>query len=445
MSEDSQREQWGSKIGFLLASAGSAIGLGNIWRFPYIAGKNGGGAFLAIYIAIVFVVGASVMLGEFAIGRASQSNAIGAFRKLKGGLWPIVGWMGLAASFLILSYYSVIGGWTMAYIVHSFGSLASISDAAGAKDFFTSFISNPQTEIFYHGLFMIMVVSIVYKGINQGIEKASKVLMPALFVILLILVARAVTLPGAGEGIAFYLKPDFSKVSGSTVIDALGQAFYSLSLGMGVLITYGGYLGPKESIPKSAATVTFLDTFVAFLAGLIIFPTVSAFGVDAGSGPGLTFITLPGIFSRMWGGPVWSAMFFALLFIAAITSAVSLFEVVISYVKDELKWSRKASVLLMGTVIFAAGVPSALSQGAFNLNVAGLSFLDAVDWLSSNVLLTFGGLFVCLFAGWTIHGKICAETTNNGEMPFRLLPLWSLAIKVIAPISIGIIILKGLC
>ncbi|WP_286951619.1 MULTISPECIES: sodium-dependent transporter [Aminobacterium] len=442
--EKMEREQWGSRIGFLLASAGSAIGLGNIWRFPYITGKNGGAAFLVIYIALAFTIGASVMLAEFAIGRAAKKNAVGAFRELKGGVWPLVGWMGLAVAFIILSYYAVIGGWTFAYIFKSFTGLMSLHDISAAQDSFLGFIANPTQVLLAFFVFMLMVVLVVYKGVGQGIERASKILMPGLFIVLLVLVTRALTLPGASKGIAFYLKPDFSKVTGSTIIDALGQAFYSLSLGMGILITFGSYIGKNENIPKSVVTVTFLDTLVAFLAGLIIFPTVFAFGIDAGAGPGLTFITLPAVFSKMWGGMVWSALFFVLLFIAALTSSVSLFEVVVSYCKDELGWSRGKSSLLMGTAIFLFGVPSALSQGAYPINLFGKSFLDAMDWMCNNILLTTGGLLICLFVGWVVTDRIKDDISNKGRLNFALMSPWLLILRFLAPIAIVMIMWSGL-
>lgn len=441
---DAPREQWGSRIGFLLAAAGSAVGLGNIWRFPYITGKNGGAAFLLIYLAIVFSIGASVMLAELVLGRASKRNSVGTFRVLKGGAWPIVGWIGLIVAFLILSYYAVIGGWTMAYIVKSFTGLMSADGAEGAQGVFLSFIASPFQVMIAFSLFMLTVFCIVYRGVGDGIERFAKVLMPGLFIILLILMVRALTLPGAAKGVAFYLKPDFSKVTGATFIDALGQAFYSLSLGMGILVTFGSYLNKKESIPKSVATVTFLDTLVAFFSGLVIFPTVFAFGVDAGAGAGLTFITLPAVFSRMWGGALWSALFFSLLFIAALTSAVSLFEVVVSYCMDELRWSRPKASVVMGLAVFLMGIPSALSNGAVDIRLFGQGFLDGLDWFCSNILLTVCGILICIFAGWVVCDKVKSEVTNDGQVSFSLLAPWLWILRVVAPAAIIIIIYSGL-
>ncbi|NMC77216.1 MAG: sodium-dependent transporter [Candidatus Methanofastidiosa archaeon] len=434
-----EREYWGSKMGFWLAAAGSAIGLGNIWRFPYLTGANGGAAFVLIYVLIAFTIGFSVMLAEFVIGRSTKLNPVGAFQKLKGGPWQIVGWMGVAAGFIILSYYSVIGGWTIKYILSSFTGL--ISPNTDATNYFLNFIGNGPQAILYHAIFMAITIYVVYRGVGKGIEDTCKILMPALFLILVILIIRAVTLPGAFAGVEFYLKPDFSKITGQTLLAALGQAFYSLSLGMGAMITYGSYLGSKKaSLPQSAATVTLLDTSAAFLAGFVIFPTVFAFGVEPGAGPGLTFITLPKVFAMMPGGAIWSALFFLLLCVAAITSAISLLEVVVAYMIDNLKWPRHKASLIIGGAIFLLGIPSALSNGAVPINVFGMAFLDAMDYLASNILLPLGGMLIALFVGWVILGTAKKETTTEGEFKFQ--PVWIWICKVIAPLIIFIIFLN---
>jgi NSS family neurotransmitter:Na+ symporter len=444
MSNDVQREQWGSKLGFILAAAGSAVGLGNIWRFPYITGQNGGAAFVLLYVLLVFIIGFSVMLAEIAIGRSAQLNAVGSFKKLKGGAWPIVGWMGVIAGFMILSFYGVIGGWTMAYIIKSFTGLMAAAESGGAGDAFGGFIANGPVVIAWQAAFMVLTIWVVYRGIGEGIERYCKILMPALFVILLVLIVRSVTLEGAGKGLEFYLKPDFSKLTGATFLAALGQAFFSLSLGMGCMITYGSYLGKKEILPGAAVQVCFLDTMVALLAGLVIFPAVFAFGVEPGAGPGLTFITLPSVFAKMPGGPVWSGLFFLLLFIAALTSAISLLEVVAAYFIDEMKWSRPKAAWIMGGAIFLLGVPSALSLGTMKLQIAGKDFLDAMDFLSSNVLLPLGGLFIALFVGWIWTEKARREVTNDGTVPFGMMTAWLWICRVVAPVAIAYIFITGL-
>jgi NSS family neurotransmitter:Na+ symporter len=438
------REQWGSRFGFIMAAAGSAVGLGNIWRFPYITGKNGGAAFVLVYLAIVFTLGVSVMLAEFVIGRASGLNAVGAFKKLKGGAWPIVGWMGVIAGFIILSFYGVIAGWTIAYMLKSFTGLMAAGAAGKAGDVFGAFITNPVQVVAYQVIFMVATIWIVYKGIGEGIEKYCKIMMPALFAILFVLIVRGVTLPGAEKGLAFYLNPDWSKLNGDTVFAALGQAFFSLSLGMGCMITYGSYLNKKEILPSAALTVAALDTGVAFLAGFAIFPAVFAFGIEPGAGPGLTFVTLPNVFAKMPGGMFFSFLFFLLLFFAALTSSVSLLEVCVAYFKDEMGWSREKASWLLGGIITALGVPSALSLGGKFPKIAGKDFLDAMDFISSNVLLPLGGIFIAVFVGWFWLESGKKEATNEGKAPFAWETVWIWIVRVVAPVAIAWIFVKGL-
>ncbi len=431
------RESWGSQIGFILAAAGSAIGLGNIWRFPYMTGQNGGAVFLIVYLVLVFTIGISAMLAEMAIGRAAQKNPVGAFAALKGGLWPIVGFINITGGFVILSFYSVVAGWTIAYIFKSFTGLATISDPKVLGDMFNQFISDPIQPLIYHAIFMTLTVAIVIGGVSGGIEKWCKILMPALFVILLVLIVRTLTLPGAGKGLAFYLKPDFSKLNAKVVYDALSQAFFSLSLGEGVMITYGSYLAKDTNLPRSSSWVTFLDTLVAFLAGLIIMPAVFVFGFNPAAGPGLTFITLPAVFSKMPGGMFWAALFFVLLLIAALTSSIALLEVVVAYFVDEKGMSRKTAAILFGLLAFLLGIPSSLSLGVWsNFKIMGKTFLNFMDYLSSNILLPTGGIFITLFVGWIITERAKAEATNNGKIQFAWEGLWMIVCKFIAPIAI---------
>lgn len=438
------RDQWGSKFGFIMAAAGSAVGLGNIWRFPYITGKYGGAAFVLVYLAVVIVLGMSVMLAEFAIGRKAKLDAVGSLKKLGGGWWPIVGWMGFTCAFVILSYYAVIAGWTLAYMFKSFGGLMQQAAAGKAGDVFGAFVSDPVQAIMYHILVMVVITSIVYRGISGGIEKSCKVLMPALFGILILLIVRSVTLPGAAAGLKFYLLPDFSKLTSDAILAAVGQGFFSLSLGMGVMITYGSYLSSKEYMPSMTATIVLLDTCVAIMAGLVIFPAVFAFGVDAGAGPGLTFVTLPIVFAKMPMGALFSCAFFALLFIAALTSAISLLEVVVTYAIDELKWSRSKSAILMGTAIMLLGIPSALSVGGHIPQIAGKDFLDAADFVTNNVIMPIGGMLIALFVGWVWTKGAKAEVTNEGTHEFPLYQAWLWVCRVLAPVCIGIIFITGL-
>ena len=439
-----KREQWGSRFGFIMAAAGSAVGLGNIWRFPYLTGKDGGGAFVLVYLAIVIIIGSSLMLAEFAMGRRAKLDSVGAFKKLGGGAWPIVGWMGFFCGFVILSYYAVIAGWTLAYMFKSFGGLMEAAAAGKAGDVFGAFVSDPLQAIAYHGVVMAIVISVVYRGISGGIERSCKILMPALFFILILLIIRSVTLPGSTEGLRFYLLPDFSKLTGEGVLAAVGQGFYSLSLAMGIIITYGSYLGKHEYMPKMTSTIVLLDTCVAIMAGLVIFPAVFAFGVDAGAGPGLTFVTLPIVFAKMPMGAFFSFAFFALLFIAAITSAFSLLEVVVTFAIDELGWSRAKSAVVMGIAIALLGVPSALSVGGHFPKICGKDFLDAMDFITNNAVMPVGGMLTSFFVGWIWTKGAKDEVTNFGEHDFPFYTAWLWVCRVVAPVCIGLIFITGL-
>jgi len=352
--------------------------------------------------------------------------------------------MGVIAGFIILSFYGVIAGWTIAYMLKSFTGLMAAGAAGKAGDVFGAFITNPVQVVAYQILFMLATIWIVYKGVGEGIEKYCKIMMPALFVILAILIVRAVTLPGAGKGLEFYLKPDFAKLTGKAVFAALGQAFFSLSLGMGCMITYGSYLNKKEVLPSAAVTVAFLDTSVAFLAGFAIFPAVFAFNIEPGAGPGLTFVTLPNVFAQMPGGMFFSFLFFLLLFFAALTSSVSLLEVCVAYFKDELGWTREKASWLLGSIITALGVPSALSLGGKFPKIAGKDFLDAMDFISSNVLLPLGGIFIAVFVGWLWLDDGKKEATNEGKVPFAWETAWVWIVRVVAPVAIAWIFVKGL-
>lgn len=439
------RGSWTSRVGFIMAAAGSAIGLGNIWKFPYLTGKNGGFAFLIVYLAIVFTMGISVMLAEVVIGKAAQRNPVGAFAKLGGGLWPLVGFMGLTAGFIILSFYSVVAGWTIAYIIKSPLGLLASTDPKVLGEIFGKFVSDPVEPLIYHAIFMALTVLIVAAGIEKGIERWCKLLIPGLVFILLILIVRAVTLPGAIKGIAFYLAPDFSKINAKVINAALGQAFFSLSLGMGCIMTYASYFPREENAPKSVVWVTFMDTLIAFLAGLVVMPAVFAFGFDPAAGPGLTFITLPAVFAKMPLGVLWAVLFFLLLFFAAITSSISILEVVVAYFVDELGMSRRKAATLFGIIIFFLGIPSSLSLGKWSgFTIMGKVFLDFMDYLASNIMLPLGGIFISLFVGWFFWDKALVEATSEGRYPLTWAFLWKVICRYIAPIAIAWILISGL-
>ncbi|MEG2221085.1 MAG: sodium-dependent transporter, partial [Cetobacterium sp.] len=341
-----ERGNWGSSVGFVLAAAGSAIGLGNLWKFPYLAGKNGGGAFVIVYLSLVVILGFSLMLGEMAIGRRGKSDAYGSYNNIKKG-WGFVGMMGILCCFVIYSYYVVIAGWIVKYI----GLFLSGGMDGDPVEYFSTFISSGTTPIIYSVIMVVATALIVLKGVSGGIEKASKIMMPTLFIFMLIIVVRSVTLPNAMDGIKYFLKPDFSLITPKVIIAALGQVFFSLSLGMGAMITYGSYLSPETKLVKSAFCIPVLDTIIALLAGLAILPAVFSFGLEPTAGPGLIFITLPKVFSAMPFGNIFGVIFFVLVLFAALTSTISLLEVVVSFVVDQFKLDRKKATVLVSTLI----------------------------------------------------------------------------------------------
>ena len=441
--DGTEREQWQSRIGFIAAAAGSAVGLGNIWRFPYITGRYGGGAFVLLYIILLVFIGYPVMNSELLLGRKTQRAAVGTFKALAPGTpWVIVGYMGVLAGFMILSYYSVVAGWAIAYL---FKSGAYMAADAVHGDIFVGLITNPGAILFWHTLFMLFCVGIVAGGIQKGIERWSLILMPALFVLLIILIIRSVTLPGAGAGLAFYLKPDLANFSGEGFLAALGQVFFTLSLGMGCMITYGSYLSKKEDIPLDAKYIVISDTSVAILAGLVIFPAVFAFGLEPGAGPGLTFITIPAVLAQMGpSGHLFGFMFFALLMIAALTSAISLLEVAAAYFIDELKFNRKKATVIMGLLIWLLGFFPALGYSKLShiLPIKGMDMLDSFDFVANNVLLPLGGMLTAAFIGW-YWGTDKAIEEANISASTKLSPSYAFLIKYIVPVAIFLVFLNS--
>ncbi|AKL95851.1 Na+-dependent transporter SNF family [Clostridium aceticum] len=443
--KENNRDQWSSKLGFVLAAAGSAVGLGNLWRFPYTAGQNGGGAFVLVYFGILLLVGFTLMLAELLIGRHTQLNAVGAYRKIRKN-WGWVGGIGVLASFLILSFYSVIGGWVINYLFKAATGAFTVPGTDMA-DLFVSFITNPGQPIIYHGIFAFLTLAIVMGGISGGIEKYSKILMPGLFVMMIVIMLRSVTLPGASEGIRFFLMPDFSKITGEVMLAALGQVFFSLSLGMGVIITYGSYLSKDENIPQSAMIIPLVDTGVALLAGLAILPAVFALGFSPDQGPALLFIILPAVFANMPLGTFFGVIFFLLVLFAALTSSISLLEASVSYIVDEFNWNRKKTALLLGLAVFLLGIPSSLAQGVWSHiePFRELDILDSIDFVASNIMLPLSGFLLCIFIGW-IWGidEALKEATNKGKISFKLAGFWSFLIKWVAPIAILVVFFQGL-
>ncbi len=442
LDQNATRENWGSKLGFILAAAGSAIGLGNIWRFPYVLGENGGFAFLLIYIICVIVVGLPIMGGEMVIGRGSKRNPFGAFKALlPGSLWWVVGAIGILTGFLILSYYNVVAGWTLYYLYLSVtGGISELTNGEFASGTFSGFVTNGGLVVTFQFIFTFLGIFVVSQGVKGGIERYSKILMPTLFILLLLLIGRSVTLPGSMDGLKFLFTPDFSKLNGDVILEAMGQAFYSLSLGMGVMITYGSYLDRKTNIFSSTATVASLDAGIAVLAGIAIFPAVFAMGMDPADGAGLTYQVLPMVFAQLPLSNVLSTLFFLLLTIAAITSAISLLEVMVSFATDELRWTRSRATIIMAAVAFVLGVPSALSFGAWaDVTVFGLGFFDLVDYLTANIMLPLGGILIAIFAGWAWGNGVKKEMLA-GSGQETLYKVWLWTVRIIAPIAVGLIL-----
>lgn len=449
------RENFGSKLGAVLAAAGSAVGLGNIWRFPIETGQNGGAAFIIIYVACVFLLGIPIMMSEFFIGRHTHTNTAGAYRKLAPGTpWKWVGRLGVLSGFVILSYYSVVAGWTAEYTRLAIGNCFDGKSAADFPSIFNEFVSNPWKSVAWMLAFMIATHVIVVRGVKGGIEKFSKVMMPSLFIIMIVLAVCSVMLPGASEGLSFLLKPDFSKITGSVWLSAMGQAFFSLSLGLGCLCTYGSYFRSDTNIGKTALNVAFIDTFVAIMSGFIIFPAVFNAGYAISSsdiGPSLLFITMPNVFQQAFGSmPLLSygvsVLFYFLLVVAALTSTISMHEVVTAYVSEEFNMSRHKAATIVTIACSTVGIVCALSFGPFaDVKLFDMNIFDLFDYVSSNIFLPVGGMFISIFTGWYLDKKLIRdEITNYGSLPAPYLRFVIFILRYFAPVAIAIILLNQL-
>lgn len=440
------RAQWTSRVGFVLAAAGSAIGLGNIWRFSYVAGTEGGGAFILIYLAAVIFIGYPLLVTEISIGRSNQRNPIGAFKALAPKApWWLIGAIGVLTAFVILSYYSVVAGWALAYASESLTGL--YRPGVNYEAHFAQHISDPVAPILWHGLFMTITIGVIAMGVVKGIQRVVQVLMPMLFLIVLAIMIRALTLPGSSEGVRFILVPDFAEVTPLTVLHAVGQAFFSIGVGMGAMITYGSYLRKQDAIPNSARTVIGLDTGVALAAGFAMFAAVFAFGFDPASGPGLAFITLPRVFSEMPLGVVFGFLFFLLLTIAALTSAISLLEVVVAWLCDEHGWRRPHAAIAVGASIFAVGVLPSLGYSVLSdANILGMGILDFYDWLATSVLLPLGGFLTILFAGYVWGARNLSDEANEGAGRVRFGPGrgFMFLVKFLVPLAVLAVFAAGI-
>jgi NSS family neurotransmitter:Na+ symporter len=464
-----QRAHWGSRLGFILAAAGSAVGLGNIWAFPYMTGKNGGGLFVAVYLVCVALVGLPIMMAEILIGRTAQSSPVGAYRSLsrRGSPWVGMGWMSVAAAFIILSFYSVIAGWSMHYM------WLSVTDGFGGKspeqiiDMFGSVASHPGLSTIWHVIFMVVTIGIVAAGVQGGLELCTRVLMPSLFVMLVIMVIWGMTTDGFGPGLKYIvgihdedllarLGEDRPRFTAGSWLEALGQAFFSLSLGMGALITYGSYLKRKDDIVTTSILVGLLDTAVALLSAFIVFPIIFAAGLQPAEKTGLVFETIPIAFSQMPGGTIIAPIFFLLLTIAAVTSAISLLEVATSYFIDEKGWSRGRAALFTGGLIMVLGIPSAMSGGSqlFGEGVssllasvfgeaAAMSWFDAFVYLTFNLMLPLGGLGIALFVAWRVGGEAREQAFQTGTRLGHLYWGWVQLLRYVVPIAVILVLLHA--
>lgn len=447
-----QRAHWGSRVGFILAAAGSAIGLGNIWKFPYITGENGGGLFVLIYLVCIAVIGLPIMMAEIFIGRTAQNSPVGAFRKLSrpGSPWLGVGWLGVATAFVILSYYSVVAGWALHYVFLSVkGGFAGMS-ADEVGNLFGEVFADKEINLFWHILFMFITMGIVIGGVKKGVERWSRILMPLLFIMMLVLLFQAIRMDGFSKAVSFIFSPNTDNFRwGPSTLEALGHAFFTLSLGMGAMLTYGSYLKTDDDLVTTSITVTVLDTVIALMACLVMFPIIFSFGMEPTKTVGLVFISLPVAFAQMPGGAIWATVFFGLLTFAALTSAISLLEVAVSYFIDERRWSRPAATMLCGFIILLLGIPSALSGGtdlfgakfeSLTANVfgegQGKNWFDSLDYLATNWMLPLGGLGIALFVSWRVGGSAREQGFKAGTKFGKLYWGWVFLLRYIVPLGV---------
>ena len=435
------RESFGSSFGVLVALAGSAVGLGNLWRFPYLMGQNGGAAFIIIYVAFVCLIGLPIMISEFIVGRRSHKGAREAYKSLApGSFWGIGGIFAVISCTLILSFYSVVGGWGIEYLFKSFSFDFSQDTGKDLTNLFSTFTTSSFRPLVFHTIFLSATAVIVISGVKNGIEKFSKIMMPLLFIIMIGIAIRSLTLPGAEAGIDYLFKPDWSKVTGHTFLAALGQAFFSLSLGSGMVITYASYVAKKENILSLSAQTAIADTVFALIAGCAIMPAVFAFGISPGEGPGLVFITLPHIFGLLPAGGVIAILFFVALLLAALTSSISVLEVIVAFCCEEFKLKRRTAVFISFAVIWALGCLCSLSEGVLgNVKVFGKNFFDLFDYLSANVLMLIGGVMVVVFVGWRLGRSVMQDELTNGgkiKVPHWLLDVLIFLMRFVAPAAI---------
>ncbi|MBM7649211.1 NSS family neurotransmitter:Na+ symporter [Bacillus ectoiniformans] len=440
-----QTEQWTSKIGFILASAGSAIGIGAIWKLPYVAGTSGGGAFFLLFLLFTALVGLPLLLGEFVIGRSTQKEAIRAYQDIAPkSFWPVTGYIGVITCFILLSFYSVVGGWILHYLF-----LALTGKLNGTSDFAALFgetITSPLSAVGFQFAFLFITIMVVARGIQNGIEAANKYLMPALFLIFIIIIIRSLTLEGAMEGVQFFLQPDFTKLSSEGVLFALGQSFFSLSVGVSVMVTYSSYLDKKQNLPKSAVSIVSLNVIISLLAGLAIFPAVFSLGLEPEAGPGLLFIVLPSIFQQLPFGIIFLILFLALFLFATLTSAFSMLEIIVASLAKGDSSKRVKLSWISGLLIFIVGIPSALSFGVLGeVTLFGKNIFDSADFLVSNILMPIGAFLIAVFIPMRMDKQRLIEELSKGAGNVKSwFALWLLLLKYIVPLVIVVVFLDAI-
>lgn len=448
-SSSPKRDQFTTKLGIILATLGSAVGLGNIWKFPYLTGSNGGAVFILIYVISVLLIGIPVMVGELSLGRTARANALDTMKKLSINRvpWWLIGAFGIISAFIIMAFYTEVAGWVLAYIVKSISGGLLSTDPKVTGDAFGTLVTNPTASLIWQWVDLVIVIIIILMGVSKGIERVTKRLIPALLVLLIIVAVRSVTLPGAQQGLNFLFQPDFSKVTAATILTAVGLAFFKLSIGMGAMITYGSYFREDQDIPGTAVRVAVSDMVIALLAGIAIFPAVFAYGFEPNAGVSLLFKTIPAVFASMPLGNVFMVIFFFLTFIASIGAQISLLEVVVTYVSEQFKLSRvKASLITVG-LMAVVGSTAALSNSTLaNFKVFGKTPFDLFDYASSNILMPIGGFFLCVFIGWFWGKKnYLAALTNHGTLKneWAAQGLYYVS-KFVAPVLVLLVLLNGL-
>lgn len=442
-----QQEQWTSKIGFILAAAGSAIGLGAIWKFPYMAGTNGGGIFFLIFLLFTLLIGAPMLLAEFIIGRSSQKDAIRSYKTLaKNSKWHYIGVLGVVASFILLSFYSVVGGWIVAYLGKSFVGGLSNFTLAEYSGLFEQTIASSYQIVIAQFIFMLITIYVVQLGVQSGLEKANKILMPLLFILFLVLLVRSITLEGALEGVIFLLQPNVSLITANTFLMALGMALFSLSVGLSIMVTYSSYLPKGESLIKSAGSVVGLNIFISFLSGLVIFPAVFALGLQPDEGAGLVFVVLPAVFDQLPFGGVFLSLFLVLLLFATLTSAFSILEIIVAVIVKDNQEKRKKVSWVIGLIIFIIGIPSALSFGVLsNITIFDRNIFDALDFLVSNIGLPLGSLLISIFVGYRIPKNILEDEFFQGSTVKKsLFKTWYYLMRYVIPAGILLVFMRSL-